>query len=97
MMYNVYYYLQIMIFRRLFQSQHPWLNELIKRSSTIMVEFKGLTLNPFSAGTVFIRQNLTSVVCKRHVLTYKDAPYTAIINTKTSRCAKTFMKKYSTL
>ena len=34
-------------------------------------------LDPFSAGTVFIRQNMTSVdVCRRHILTYKDDPHT---------------------
>ena len=41
--------------------------------------------NPFSAGTVFIRQNLQSVdrlytsksaVCRRQILTYKDIPRT---------------------
>ena len=40
-----------------------------------------VTANPFSAGTVFIRQNLTSVdvesdVCRRQILTYKDGPRT---------------------
>ena len=35
-------------------------------------------LDPFSAGTVFIRQKMTSVgldVCRRHILTYKDDPH----------------------
>ena len=64
---------------KIFMMISNWKNPLVP-----MVYAKNIQrFNPLSAGTVFIRQNLTSVdvkFCRRQILTYKDGPRTERYN-----------------